>query len=79
MAVIDGLAAATQGEEGEGGEGGVAPSRASVVVRVGEDVVQCELGFKLFFTTLLSSPPLGPAVSSRVAVVNFAITQASCF
>lgn len=52
------------------GEGG-----APCAVRVGEDAVQCERGFRLFFATPLRAPPLRPALASRVALVNFTITR----
>ena len=56
-----------------GGVGGAARAEASPV-RLGDAVVACHGGFRLYMTTALANPDYAPEVTASAALLNFAAT-----
>ena len=44
------------------------------VIRLGDNVTEYDVNFKLYITTKLSNPHYTPEVSSKVVLINFMIT-----
>ena len=50
-------------------------SGGSMVVNIGDSVVEYHTDFKLYLTTKLPNPHYAPEVSTKVVLINFTITQ----